>query len=154
MTPSRICQDLLKIVDASRCIGLDIDGTITAAPTEFARLARSALESGGRIVVITSRSIVAREETTTELAGYGLAYSALHFLPSIEEGTRLCPHAELDWFNRYLWCKVAIADDCGVTDFVDDEPRVINLFHRYSPKINAWLITSGERDASYPGDAG
>ena len=141
MNPSRICQDLLKIVDASRCIGLDIDGTITAAPTWFAQLARSVLESGGRIVVITSRSDVAREETTRELASYGLQYSALYFLPSIDEGKRLCPHVELDWFSRYLWCKVAIADDCGVSDFVDNDPRVISLLHRYSPQINAWLIT-------------
>jgi hypothetical protein len=141
MRSARICHELLRIVDASRCIGLDIDGTITAAPTQFAHLARSVLAFGGRIAVITSRSDVARGETTRELASYGLQYSALHFLPSIEDGTRLCPHAELDWFSRYLWCKVAIADDCGVTDFVDDDPRVISLFRRFSPQINAWLIT-------------
>ena len=141
MSPSSLCQALLEKADASRCIGLDIDGTITSAPGQFAQLARSVLESGGRIVVITSRSIVALRETTTELARYGVAYSALHFLPSIEDGARLCPHHELDWFNRYLWCKVAIADDCGVTDYVDDEQRVVDLFHRYSPQINAWLVT-------------
>lgn len=140
MDPVDICQ-ALQATDAIRHIGLDIDGTITADPPLFAQLASSILDAGGRIVVITSRSNVARKETALELAGYRIQYSALHCLPSIDEATRLCPHHELDWFSRYLWCKVTIADDCGVSDFVDDDPRVIDLFRRYSPHINAWLVT-------------
>ena len=140
MNPASICQ-ALQATDVIRHLGLDIDGTITADSPRFAQLASAVLDSGGRIVVITSRSIVARTETMRELASYRLRYSALHFLPSIDEGTRLCPHHELDWFSRYLWGKVAIADNCGVTDFVDDDPRVIDLFRRYSPHINAWLVT-------------
>ena len=124
-----------------RCLGLDIDGTIAAAPALFARLSQFVRDSGGRVVVITSRSLQAQKETVVELAGYGLDYSALHFLPSIDEGARLCPHRDLDWFQRYLWAKVAIAEDCGVTDFVDDDPRVIDLFSRFAPQIAGWLVS-------------
>jgi hypothetical protein len=138
--PVSTCR-ALQATDAIRHIGLDIDGTITADPPLFAQLASSVLDSGGRIVVITSRSIVARKETALELAGYRPRYSALHFLRSIDEATRLCPHPDLDWFSHYLWCRVAIADDCGVADFVDDDPRVVDLLRRYSPHINAWWVT-------------
>lgn len=117
------------------CLGLDIDDTITADPPAFEKLASSVLGSGGQVVIITSRSEQGRSETLNELAGYGIRFSALHFLPAMDAGAGSCPHSDLNWFDRYLWHKVKIAQGCGVTHFVDDDPRVIELFRRYAPKI-------------------
>ena len=47
----------------------------------------------------------------------------------------LCPHAELGWFEKYLWGKVAYALDSGCTHFVDDDAKVATLFVRYAPRI-------------------
>lgn len=140
MHPDDICARLLSGDMTKRCIGLDIDGTITAAPTRFAQLATAVFDRGGRVVVITSRSVQGHAETVLELAGYGLRYSELHFLPSLDDGANNCPHKELDWFSRYLWCKVAIAGAAGVTEFVDDDPRVISLFRRFAPQIGTWVV--------------
>ncbi len=117
------------------CLGLDIDDTITAAPAAFERIARSVMDSGGRVVVITSRSEQARIETRRELAGFGIRFNALHFLPPVDAGIDGCPDTDLNWFDRYLWNKVNIAQSCGVTHFVDDDQRVIELFLKYAPDI-------------------
>ena len=141
MHPDDICARLLSGDMTKRCIGLDIDGTITAAPTRFAQLATAVFDRGGRVVVISSRSVQGHAETVLELAGYGLRYSELHFLPTLEDGAAKCPHGELDWFSRYLWSKVAIAAGADVAHFVDDDRRVIDLFCRFTPHIGAWLVT-------------
>jgi hypothetical protein len=126
------------------CLGLDIDDTITADPVAFAKLASAVLEAGGRVVIITSRSEQARTETRRELDRHGIRFNALHFPPSMDTGVKDCPHNVLSWFDRYLWHKVKIAQECGVTHFVDDDQRVIDLFRRYAPEIEAIAITSSE----------
>jgi hypothetical protein len=119
------------------CLGLDIDDTITADPSAFERLSTSVLAGGGRVVIITSRSEQARSETLSELAVYGIRFNALYFLPSMDAGADSCPHTDLNWFDRYLWHKIRIAHECGVTHFIDDDQRVIDLFRRYAPEIEA-----------------
>ena len=118
-------------------LGLDIDGTITADPVFFKDWASSVLKIGGEVHVVSSRSAEARVETMTELRELGIRYSTLHLLPHISAAQQLCPHGELDWYQRHMWLKVAYALECRLECFVDDDPKVLALFYRYAFGIKA-----------------
>ena len=120
-------------------LGLDIDETITAAPELFAEVSRTCRLNDGQVHIVTSRSALGRSETVEELSGYGVQFDALFFLPEMSRANSDCPHKELDWFQRYLWQKVAYAKQHGLMHFVDDDPKVISLFNQFAPEI---VITS------------
>lgn len=120
-------------------LGLDIDETITAAPELFAEIAKSCRLNGGQVHLVTSRSALGRRETVDELYAYGVQFDALHFLPEMARANSDCPHTDLDWFQRYLWQKVAYAKRQGLMHFVDDDTKVIALFNQFAPEI---VITS------------
>src|ERR1035437_1063053 len=101
--------------------GLDIDGTITAAPKLFAEISTHCREHDGQVHIVTSRSEAGRKETIEELHGYGVTFDAIHFIGEMSRANDDCPHKELDWFQRYLWQKVAYAKQQGLVHFVDDE---------------------------------
>jgi len=119
------------------CLALAIDDTITVDPPAFAKLASSVLDAGGRVVIITARPEQSRSATRRELDDYGMRFNALHFLPSMDAGVKACPHTDLNWFDRYLWHKVKIAQQCRVTHFIDGDPRVIDLLKEFAPEIEA-----------------
>lgn len=123
-------------------IGLDIDGTITADTDYFAELAASTLAEGGEVHVVTSRDEQARNETTAELKGYGLRYTALHFIPPMSAAKALCSHAQLGWYDQWLWGKVAYALENKIAHFVDDDPKVETLFLRYAAEVYFSLFSS------------
>ena len=118
-------------------LGLDIDGTITADPVFFRERAAAVITNGGEVHVVSSRSPEARVETVTELSELGIRYSTLHLLPHISAAQWLCPHRELDWYQKHMWLKVAYALEYRLDCFVDDDPKVLALFDRYAPSINA-----------------
>ena len=118
-------------------LGLDIDGTITADPVFFRERAVAVIKDGGEVHVVSSRSPEARLETVTELSELGIRYSTLHLLPHISAAQWLCPHRELDWYQKHMWLKVAYATEYRLDCFVDDDPKVLALFDRYAPGINA-----------------
>ncbi len=118
-------------------LGLDIDGTITADPVLFGERASTVIKNGGEVYVVTSRSPEARVETMTELRELGISYSTLHLLPRISAAQWLCPHRELDWYQRHMWLKVAYALEYRLECFVDDDPKVLELFYRYALGIKA-----------------
>ena len=120
-------------------LGLDIDETITAAPELFAEITRTCRLNGGHVHIVTSRSAFGRNETVDELCEYGVQFDALFFLPEMSRANSDCPHKELDWFQRYLWQKVAYAKQNALMHFVDDDPKVISLFGQFAPEI---VITS------------
>lgn len=122
-------------------IGLDIDDTITAAPRLFAEISAQCRKHGGRVHIVTSRSVVGRRETIEELRDYGIAFDAIHFIGDMSRANTDCPHMELDWFQRYLWQKVSYAMLNGLRHFVDDDPKVLSLFATYAPGI---VATSAE----------
>ncbi len=124
-------------------VGIDIDGTITAYPQNFARLSREILERGGEVHIVSSRSQEAYAETVDELEGYGMRWTALYLLPSITAAQELCPHGELDWFRKHLWLKVAYAQQYRLNSFIDDEARVVELFREYCPGVVAVLASGG-----------
>ena len=118
-------------------LGLDIDGTITADPVFFGERAATVIKNGGEVHVVPSRSAEARVETVTELRELGIRYSTLHLLPHISAAQQLCPHVELDWYQRHMWLKVAYALEHRLECFVDDDPKVLALFYRYARGIKA-----------------
>jgi hypothetical protein len=46
------------------------------------------------------------------------------------------PHAQLRWYNQWLWGKVAYAIESKITHFADDDSKVEALFLRYAPEAN------------------
>ncbi len=116
-------------------LGLDIDGTITLDPKLFADVATCCQQAGGQVHIVTSRSEVARAATMEELQGYSLPFDALHFLGEMSRAKEACPHKSLDWYQSYLWQKVAYAKQHGLMHFVDDDPMVLTLFAAYAPEV-------------------
>ncbi len=117
-------------------LALDIDGTITSAPGFFAGVCRNVLR-GGEVHIVSSRSPEARQETISELAEMGIGYTALHLIAPVSAAQTLCPHRELDWFQRHLWLKVDYALTKGITHFVDDDRKVLALLARFAPSVTA-----------------
>ncbi len=85
--------------------------------------------------MVSSRSPKARVETVTESGELGIRYSTLHLLPLMSAAQWLCPHRELDWYQRHAWLKVAYALEYRLECFVDDDPKVLALFYRYAAGI-------------------
>lgn len=120
---------------------LDIDGTITAHPRFFSVVSRSIRASGGKVIVVTSRADApgVRETTRRELRSYGVEFDDLVIIP---DGTdRIpCPHLDLGRYDQYLWQKVAVCLDRGVTIAFEDDPKVIILFKRFAPGIRMYQV--------------
>lgn len=121
----------------SSTLALDIDGTITADPGFFANLSGLWIAGGKEVHIVSSRSPEARRETIAELKDYGIPFTALYLLPPISAAQKLCPHQNLDWFQRHCWLKVDYALAHGITHFVDDDPKVLALFNRYASEVMA-----------------
>jgi len=82
---------------------------------------------------VTSRGVAAERETRAEFAEFGIAFTALYFLPEISVAKAICPHDNLDWrYQRYLWHKIEYALRYRLSDFVDDDPKVAALFRRFA----------------------
>jgi DNA segregation ATPase FtsK/SpoIIIE-like protein len=118
-------------------LGLDIDGTITLDPKLFVSIAEHVKQSGGEVHIVTSRSEQSRVATLDELQGYRMPFDAIYFLRDIAHANDVCPYKSLDWFQRYLWQKVAYAILHRLTNVVDDDPKVLALFATYAPDIEA-----------------
>ncbi len=116
-------------------LGLDVDGTITANPVFFARLARTVRGRGQVVHVVTSRSPLGEAETRQELAGLGLAYDFLYLLPDFGKSIPRCPRPALSWYEQYLWQKVEYCLAHRIQSFYDDDPKVLALFARHAPQI-------------------
>jgi hypothetical protein len=116
---------------------LDIDDTITADPVFFAMISHRIYACGGEVHVVSSRSQEAMPQTCTEIDALGIVHSSIYLLPSIGDAQAICPHRELDWFQKHLWLKVGYALDNEITHAVDDDEKVLFLFSRYAPEIRA-----------------
>ena len=120
-------------------VGLDIDGTITAAPDFFRMVSDAVYKTDGRVIVVSARSntSLSRTETAAELQRLGIRYSKLFLLP--EGGAMLGdPPTELGCLERYLWQKVHICESEGVEVFFDDDDTVVSLFAHYTTGIQVF----------------
>jgi hypothetical protein len=120
----------------STCLGLDEFWVIRVNPAFFAALAAKVKESGGRVVVIVQRQPAEHAGVLPELEGYGLRYDAIGFIPNWLEALEACPYPDaMCPIGRYLWHKVRIAEENGVTHYVDDDAEVRNLFRVLLPNV-------------------
>ena len=121
---------------STTCLGLDLDLTINSNPELFANTARELIATGGRVIIIVDRPSDAQEHSLLQLTGWGFKSNSVHFLPPIEEAVAACPHRdELGWYGSYLWHKVKIAEEAGVTYYIDDDSLVRRLFWQFAPQI-------------------
>ena len=97
-------------------LGLDIDGTITALPTHFARLSHTWKAAGCAVHIISSRSDTAEVHAccVQELHDYGIAFDGIYLLPILTTAESAYPHVSLSPYQKDLWQKVAIARSLGV----------------------------------------
>jgi hypothetical protein len=123
-------------------IALDIDGTITKLPEFFAILSRAIRQSGGKVFIVTSRANSAgvRDATKEELASYGIAFDELFIIPDAGREQIPCPHGDLDWYQKYLWQKVAVCLERDVAIVFEDDDKVIALFKTYAPDIQVFRV--------------
>ncbi len=77
----------------------------------FGERASAVIKNSGEVHVVSSRSPEARVETVTESGELGIRYSTLHLLPHMSAAQWLCPHRELDWYQRHMWLKAADATE-------------------------------------------
>jgi hypothetical protein len=99
-------------------------------------MAREVKEAGGQVIVIAARSYDNYFHTLDELAKYKLPYDSIFCLPDIEEAVKTCPHrGTLGYYPSYLWHKVQLAQQGGVTHYVDDEAAVHDLFRQFLPNV-------------------
>jgi hypothetical protein len=124
-------------------LGLDIDGTITAAPKYFAQLATAWRNAGRQVHVISSRSDTpeVRLASVRELETLGVCFDGLHLLPGITASELICPHPNLNWYAKYQWQKVAIAQQLNVSVYFDDDEKVLDLFRTYASTIQAFAAS-------------
>ena len=113
-------------------LSLDIDDTITVDPDFFAMVSRGVHACGGEVHVVSSRSREAMKQTRSEIDAYGIVYSSIFLLPSLREAQVLCPHRDLDWYQKHLWLKIGYALANEISHAVDDDQRVLSLFKRYA----------------------
>ena len=118
-------------------LGLDVDDTITAAPEFFALLTKAVRQAGGRVCIVTRRGNLPEvvEATRVELEDYGIEFDEINCIPDKKDEYISCPHEDLDWYEKYLWQKVAICEARNVDVLFDDDPKVVRLFARYAPWI-------------------
>ena len=121
--------------DRAAAIGIDIDGTITLDPTFYASFTCECLKRNIVVHVVSARPRESRAETEAELHELNIVFDVLHLLPSMEEAITLCPHSEIDLFDRHSWMKIDYAVRQGLSLFVDDNERVVRLFRSYAPHI-------------------
>jgi hypothetical protein len=116
-------------------LAFDIDDTITAKPALFAALSCAA--GVKKVLIVSSRgnSEESRRLTLEELKSIGIRHHGLHLLDDGPEARNRCPHPDLDWYQRYLWQKVEICLREKIDIIFEDDPKVIDLFRRFAPKI-------------------
>jgi len=124
-------------ISSSTCLGLD-GSAITLGNVEaynadqFSQISTAR----GRLVVIAACLPEDHEATLFRIAGCGFPVGTVRFLPPIAEVNRLCPYQEeLGWYRSYLWYKTVIAEQEGVTHYVDYDPQALDLFTRFLPKV-------------------
>ena len=124
-------------------IGIDIDDTITAAPEFFRELTRMFKKANPHLTIhiISSRNDDqgTMEFTEKELQALGMVYDYLYLLPGVPENAP----AELDWYQQYIWQKVAycLKNDIGV--MYENEEKVKELFGKYAPHV---IVIDGFKD--------
>lgn len=120
----------------------DVDGTITENPELFRLLSHTVKDSGGRVFIITSRTYTPEtmEATKKELNEFGIVYDRLYMLHNQAEADKVCPFNDLDWYQRFIFQKVAYCKENQVSIYFDDETKVVELFRRFLPEVKIFQV--------------
>jgi len=118
-------------------IALDIDDTITTRPDFFSLLTCAIKEKGGRVLIVSTRHDVkeVRDETEALLASFGIEYDELYLIADMDRAQSICPHEDLDEYQRWVWQKVDYCLRKQVDVYFDDDEVVAGLFRRFAPGI-------------------
>lgn len=118
-------------------LALDIDDTITARPEFFSFLTHAVRERGGRIFIVSTRHDVkeVRGETEALLASLGIVYDELYLIADMDVAQSICPHEDLDEYQRWVWQKVDYCLRNSVNVYFDDDEIVAQLFRRFAPDV-------------------
>ncbi len=118
-------------------LALDIDDTITARPEFFSLLTHAVKERGGRVFIVSTRHDVkeVRADTDALLSSLGIGYDELHLIADMDEAQSICPHEDLDEYQRWVWQKVDYCLSKRVDVYFDDDEIVAQLFRRFAPDI-------------------
>ena len=122
----------------STCLGLDMEEAIAKYPLFFTALATNVKESGGKVFIIAPRPPCEHCATIDELGRLGLPHDGVFFLPAWdvedEEIGKECPHwDELGAYGSWFWLKAHIAEQVGVTHFIDEGAQLWSIFRRFLP---------------------
>lgn len=118
-------------------IGFDIDGTISAKSSFYKKLSQDTYKNGGSVIIISSRSEneEIRRLTIEQLSDWGIRYDNLYLFRPVDDIGHLCPHPELDWYQRYLWQKIYWCMNERIEKYYDDDEKVIQLFKSHATEI-------------------
>jgi len=118
-------------------LALDIDDTITAIPELFSIITHAVRERGGKVFIVSTRHDVeeVRGETEEMLAGHGIVYDELYLIADMERAQEICPHDDLDEYQKWVWQKVDYCLRMGVEAYFDDDEEVVALFTRFAPQV-------------------
>jgi hypothetical protein len=121
----------------SIALALDIDDTITARPEFFSLITHAVKESGGRVFIVSTRHDVkeVRAETEAMISRLGIEYDELHLIADMDAARAICPHEDLDEYQRWVWQKVDYCLRKRVDVYFDDDEIVAQLFRRFAPDI-------------------
>ncbi len=121
-------------------LALDIDDTITAMPEFFSLVTHAVKDRGGKVFIVSTRHDVeeVRGETEEMLAEHGIAYDGLHLIADMDRAQEICPHEDLDEYQRWVWQKVDYCVRMGVDVCFDDDEEVVALFTRFAPHVQVF----------------
>ena len=117
--------------------GFDIDGTISTNPEFYSSLSKDTYIDGGSIVIISSRTENqdVRDTTIEQLNNWSISYDKLFLFKPFDDVKHLCPHDDLNWYQKYLWQKLYYCIREKVDCYHDDDIKVIELFESHAPSI-------------------
>lgn len=129
-------------------LGLNYELAIAPAPDFFVGLSAMVAEHGGTISVIAMRPPTELAALWRDLDEAGIRCDRAYCLPVPGDAVKSCPHrAELGHTRSWLWHKVRIAFEAGLTHYVDGDPATRELFRQYLPSVACfypWELNPGE----------
>ena len=118
-------------------LGLDMELVITVDRAFFSGLTSEIKGKEGRVVVISAQTPpMPLSALWEELNKSQILCDFAYCLPVIEEAAPACPHREeLGWYKSYLWHKVRVSLEQGVTHYVSSDQAVHDVFRQHAPNI-------------------
>ncbi len=114
--------------------------TIGRYPFFFKALAAKVKENRSRLIIIACCTPSEQTITVEKLRNSGIPNDGVYFLPAWdvedENVAKECPYRnELGDYGGWFWLKARIAEQQGVTHFVDEGAQLWTIFRRFLPGV-------------------